>query len=36
MKIRDKEGNVLNDPEHVLGRWKKYVEELYDKENKPL
>ena len=35
MRIRDKEGIVLSDPERVLGRWKEYVEELYDKENKP-
>jgi len=26
---------MLRDLEHVLGRWKEYVEELYDKENKP-
>jgi len=35
MRIRDKEGILLREPEHVLGRWKEYVEELYDKENKP-
>jgi len=35
MRIRDKAGIVLRDSEHVLGRWKEYVEELYDKENKP-
>jgi len=32
MRIRDKEGIVLREPEHVLGRWKEYVEELYNKE----
>ena len=35
MRIHNKEGIVLRDPEHVLGRWKEYVEELYDKESKP-
>jgi len=34
IRIRDKEGIVLREMEHVLGRWKEYVEELYDKENK--
>ena len=34
MRIHDKEGIVLRDLEHVLGRWKEYVEELYGKENK--
>ena len=36
MKIRDKEGIILNDPDHVSGGWKEYVEELNNKENKPL
>ena len=33
--IRDKEGNKLTEPADVCSRWKEYLEELYDKENKP-
>jgi len=31
-----KEGNVLTDSDKVRDRWKEYIEDLYDKNNKPL
>ncbi|XP_065658149.1 uncharacterized protein LOC136082660 [Hydra vulgaris] len=31
--IKDKNGNVLSSEESVLGRWKKYFEELMNQEN---
>ena len=33
--IHDKNGNKLTNPTEVCNRWKEYIEELYDKENKP-
>ena len=33
--IHDKNGNKLTNPTEVCSRWKEYIEELYDKENKP-
>ncbi|CAF4593499.1 unnamed protein product, partial [Didymodactylos carnosus] len=33
--IKDKNGVVLKEPEDIKGRWKEYVEELYDKKGKP-
>jgi len=35
LRVRDKEGNVLTDSDKVRDRWKKYIEDLYDKNNKP-
>jgi len=31
----DTEGNVLTDSDKVQQRWKEYIEDLYDKNNKP-
>jgi len=28
--IKDKHGNLLHDPQDILERWARYVEELYD------
>ena len=33
--ILDKSGNTLTEPTEVCDRWKEYIEELYDRENKP-
>ena len=33
--ILDKSGNTLTESTEVRDRWKEYIEELYDKENKP-
>ena len=35
LRIRDEEGNVLTDSDKVRDRWKEYIEDLYDKNNKP-
>ena len=34
-EVKDKKGLMLTDPEEVRGRWKEYVEELYDMHKKP-
>ena len=33
--IKDKDGRKLTEPDAVCSRWKQYIEQLYDKENKP-
>ena len=33
--IKDRNGNLLTDENEVRERWKEYIEELYDKDNKP-
>jgi hypothetical protein len=33
--IKDKDGRKLTEPVAVCSRWKQYIEQLYDKENKP-
>ena len=33
--IQDKTGTLLTEPKAVLNRWKEYIEELYNKEEKP-
>ena len=33
--IQDKNGNLLTEPEKIANRWKEYIEELYNKDNKP-
>jgi len=33
--IQDKTGTLLTEPKAVLNRWKEYVEELYNKDEKP-
>jgi len=33
--VHDKEGNVLTDSDKVKERWKEYIEDLCDKNNKP-
>ena len=35
LRLHDKEGNVLTDSDKVRDRWKEYIEDLYDKNNKP-
>jgi len=35
LKIKDANGDMLTDPEKIKGRWKDYVEALYDKNGKP-
>jgi len=32
--VHDKEGNVLTDSDKVKDRWKEYIEDLCDKNNK--
>ena len=34
--IKDSTGNMITEPEEIRGRWKNYIEMLYDKEGKPL
>lgn len=34
-EVKDKRGLMLTDPEEVRGRWREYVEELYDGHKKP-
>ena len=34
-KIKDKNGILKTTPEEIRKRWKEYIEELYDAENKP-
>src|SRR5271170_5841313 len=34
-EVKDKKGLMLTDPEEVRGRWREYVEELYDVHKKP-
>jgi len=31
--VHEKTENTLTEPTAVCGRWKEYIEELYDKEN---
>src|SRR5678816_2925084 len=33
--VEDKEGKMLQDPEEIRNRWKEYVEELYQSQEKP-
>ena len=33
--IKDKQGKLLHDPAEIRKRWTEYIEELYDKENRP-
>jgi len=35
LRVRDKEDNILIDSGKVRDRWKEYIEDLYDKNNKP-
>jgi len=35
VRVGGKEGNVLTDSDKVQERWKDYIEDLYDKNNKP-
>ena len=35
LRLHDKEGNVLTDSDNVRDGWKEYIEDLYDKNNKP-
>lgn len=35
MAVEDKEGKMLQDAEEIRGRWKEYVEELYQSQEKP-
>jgi hypothetical protein len=33
--IQDSKGNLLSEPDAVKGRWRNYIEYLYDREGKP-
>jgi len=33
--VEDKQGNILQDPGEIRNRWKEYVEELYESQDKP-
>ena len=33
--VKDKNGELLSSPDDVRERWREYIEELYDKENRP-
>jgi len=33
--VEDREGKMLQDPEEIQNRWKEYVEELYQSQEKP-
>ena len=33
--VKDKNGKLLSNPDDVRERWREYIEELYDKENRP-
>ena len=35
MSIKDRDGNLITEPDRVRARWKEYIEMLYDKEGKP-
>jgi len=35
-QIGNKEGTLLTEAAQVQGRWKEYIEDLYDKDNKPM
>jgi len=35
MVIKDKAGNLLTDESDVTQRWKEYIEDLYDKNDRP-
>src|SRR6218665_2754145 len=34
--VQDKDGVLLQDPREVRGRWKEYVEDLYQSKNRPI
>ena len=33
--VQDKNGKILQDPDEVRGRWKEYMEDLYQSKNRP-
>ena len=35
-KIKNREGELLKDTEEIIKRWKEYIEDLYDKDGKPI
>ena len=35
-QIKNREGELLKDPEEIKKRWKEYIEDLYDKDGKPI
>ena len=35
ISVKDKEGNVIDDPSEVREHWRMYIESLYDKDGKP-